>query len=136
MGMLEFVLKQAPTRERGKWLAELREKGISKKPVVTEVKESDDPVLLSQSVWLWEAFSDISSQRQYFENGPQAVSLSEIESWAEIHAVNLYDRPFMSDMMLKMDRIWLKQKYAEIKREREEGRKRQERQALTRGRGR
>lgn len=133
MVVLEWVLKQAPQRERGKWLAELRAKGVSKTtPQGKQQQESDEPVLLPQSIWLWEAFSDLSSQRLYHDNGPQAIALSEINSWAELHAINTYDRAFLSYMVVRMDRDWLKAKYAEIKRERELAQQRQERQQLMR----
>ena len=137
MLVLEWVLKQAPQKERGKWLAEIRAKGISKTtPQGKKVEQSDEPELLPQSVWLWEAFSDLSSQRTYHDNGPQAIALPEINSWAELNAINTYDRAFLSRMMIKMDRKWLEVKYASIKRERELAQQRQERQQLTRGRGR
>ena len=132
--MLEFMLKRAPVKERGQWLAQIREKGLLKKVPLREEEKEDEPDLLVQSLWIWEAFTALTVQRYYAQHGPQPIALSDIEAWASLHDVNKYDKPFLSNCLLKMDRIFMEHTYAQLKREREKNEKKHKSAPMRRGR--
>lgn len=65
----------------------------------------------------------LGGQRDYNDNGPQPIKLSDISAWAVINQINSYDQPFLADVVCEMDRKWLVHQYELIKKEREKSAK-------------
>lgn len=96
----------------------MQKAGKLKKPNAV-VKQEDCPPLLTKGLWIWGAFLMLGGQRDYNDNGPQPIKLSDISAWAEINQINPYDQPFLAEVLCEMDRKWLVNQYELIRKERE-----------------
>lgn len=79
----------------------------------------DAPAVLGKAIWIWEGFLQLNSQRQWGQHGPQAVSITHIESWMNVYDVDRYDKPFVSDLFLTLDRKYVEHQYDLLKKERD-----------------
>ena len=98
-----------------------------------EPKESA-PELLPESALMWRCFVILSSQRHYSNNGPQAISLSDIHALAQIEELSPADARWFVDLVQTLDRIYLEDASAKISKEIEKRNKRNAGGAPRRGR--
>lgn len=76
----------------------------------------DQPVLFIDCQWLWNAFSWLSQRRPYGANGPQPLSVHDLQAYAALKGIRRDDDV---DQMLHiiglMDDEWLADWYAREK---------------------
>lgn len=136
--MLEYQLTHGAVKEKANWLKQLRDKGQLKRLPGHDASDAegttDEPLLLPGTHEIWNAFIALSGQRVYGQHGPNAIQYSEIKSWSELNLVNKYDRPFLTNVIVKLDHVYTEHAYAELKKAREKQSSNAQRNASRRGR--
>lgn len=89
---------------------------------------------MNQAQWIWEAYIDLSNTRPWGPHGPDPMSLADMNAWAEMKVVDVWDRSFLSRVLIKLDGIFLTHTYAELKKEREAAQKKSQSSQPRRGR--
>ena len=96
--------------KNAEWLAKIRaEKGLDiKDPVVPDVR------LFPDLLWVWEGFITLSRCRGNNESGPQPITVSEINAYAEYRNIDGdYERKTFLKYVGELDDKYLAHKYDE-----------------------
>lgn len=80
----------------------------------------DQPELYQTLGWIWEAFIVLDRSRQFGFNGPQPISLSEIEAYIRLHSIE--DRYDLIRYIQLMDGEYIAQSREKTAKEQKRGR--------------
>lgn len=81
---------------------------------------TDQPDIFETVNWVWEAYIALDRSRQFGFNGPQPISLSDIEAYIRLHDIE--DRSDLIRYIQLMDGEYLAHAADKIKKEQKRGR--------------
>lgn len=112
--------------KKQRWIEALKK---SKAGIKDDAQSNDESGLLPTSVWAWNAFITLNSQRWSTERGhPLPISIAEIEAYTRLYDLSRPEACTLCDWMTELDRIYLEHRFAQIEQEA----KRQARKAKSR----
>jgi len=90
-----------------------------KKEKAGETSEStDEDGLRSTSVWAWNAFVALNSQRHVTERRyPQPIAINEVYAYARCFGLDPSEQRTLLGWMLELDRIYMEHRFAQIENE-------------------
>lgn len=106
---------------------------IKNRPPVRRLEALDEPKVIPQAMWLWSAFNDLNSQRLFGQAGPQPVGWSDIAAWLQLNQVSRANSVWASNVLPRMDRLYVTETYKRINKAREDASRKSNRKPPKRG---
>lgn len=72
---------------------------------------------MQEAAWLWRAFTLLSVQRGYTQQGPQPIALRDVAAFSSIEELDGADSRWLLEVVVSLDQVFLEESYDRIKRE-------------------